>query len=160
MKHEDKNELKEMCDKLGIPRMVADRANSLFKKFMERKSVKCGNNYYVSAACLLLACRQEEVPRTFKEICLVSKVSKKKIDRMLKLVLRTLKTDGRLVFKDDLDLDHKMASPPIFVKMRAPWETFFKKSGMLLFSKLTLTLERGKLPNLGIHMGCIYYCRL
>ena len=84
VKHEDKNELEEMCDKLGVPRMVADRANSLFKKFMERKSVKCGNNDAVSAACLLLACRQEEVPRTFKEICSVSKVAKKKIGRMLK----------------------------------------------------------------------------
>ena len=36
VKHRDKNELEEMCEKLGV-RMVADRANSLFKKFMESK---------------------------------------------------------------------------------------------------------------------------
>ena len=56
MKQGDKNELEEMCDKLGVPRLVADRANSLFKKFMERKSVECGTmKMLVQHVCFLPA---------------------------------------------------------------------------------------------------------
>lgn len=43
------------------------------------KSVKGRSNDAKASACLFIACRQEAVPRTFKEICAVSRVSKKEI---------------------------------------------------------------------------------
>ena len=40
---------------------------------------------FLNTACLYIACRQEGVPRTFKEIVAVSTVSKKEIGRCFKV---------------------------------------------------------------------------
>ena len=40
---------------------------------------------FLNPACLYIACRQEGVPRTFKEIVAVSTVSKKEIGRCFKV---------------------------------------------------------------------------
>ena len=43
------------------------------------KNLKGRSNDAIAAACLYISCRQEGVPRTFKEIVAVSTVSKKEI---------------------------------------------------------------------------------
>ena len=48
------------------------------------------SNEAVYAACLYMACRQERVPRTFKELCAVSTVSKKEIGRAYKQISRVV----------------------------------------------------------------------
>ncbi|EHB10572.1 Transcription initiation factor IIB [Heterocephalus glaber] len=45
--------------------------------------------------------RQEEVPRTFKEICAVSQISKKEIGRCFKLILKALETSVDLITTGD-----------------------------------------------------------
>ena len=44
---------------------------------------------FLNTACLYIACRQEGVPRTFKEIVAVSTVSKKEIGRCFKVKILT-----------------------------------------------------------------------
>ena len=63
----------EMGQKLHLPETVLEKACLLFKPVGGR------SNDAVYAACLYMACRQERVPRTFKEICAVSTVSKKRL---------------------------------------------------------------------------------
>ena len=63
----------------------ADRANALFKKVHDGKNLRGRSNDAISSACLYIACRQEGVPRTFKEIVAVSTVSKKEIGRCFKV---------------------------------------------------------------------------
>ena len=46
----------------------------------------------IVGACLYMACRQEQVPRTFKEICAVCQVSKKEIGRVFKLIMKSVDT--------------------------------------------------------------------
>ena len=46
-------------------------------------------------------CRQEGVPRTFKEICAVSKISKKEIGRCFKLILKALETSVDIITTAD-----------------------------------------------------------
>lgn len=58
-------------------------------------------NDAIASACLYIACRQEGVPRTFKEICAVSKISKKEIGRCFKLILKALETSVELITTAD-----------------------------------------------------------
>lgn len=94
-------EINQMGDRLNLPKMVADRGNVLFKQVNETKSLKGRSNDAVCSACMYIACRQEGVPRTFKEICAVSKVSKKEIGRVFKLILKTLETNVELITTGD-----------------------------------------------------------
>ncbi|CAG0916138.1 unnamed protein product [Notodromas monacha] len=72
-------EIGTMADRINLPRTIVDRANLLFKQVHESRSLKGRSNDAIASACLYIACRQENVPRTFKEICAISKVSKKEI---------------------------------------------------------------------------------
>ncbi|XP_074654185.1 transcription initiation factor IIB-like [Tubulanus polymorphus] len=94
-------EIAQMADRLNLPRMIIDRADTLFKQVHETKALKGRSNDAISAACLYIACRQEGVPRTLKEICAVSKVSKKEIGRVFKHILKTLETNVELITTGD-----------------------------------------------------------
>ncbi len=48
-----------------------------------------------------MSCRQEGVPRTFKEICGVSKIAKKEVGRCFKLILSALNENVKLVSTTD-----------------------------------------------------------
>ncbi|XP_025158052.1 transcription initiation factor IIB isoform X2 [Harpegnathos saltator] len=73
-------EINGMADRINLPKTIVDRANTLFKQVHDGKNLKGRANDAIASACLYIACRQEGVPRTFKEICAVSKISKKEID--------------------------------------------------------------------------------
>ncbi|XP_021545692.1 transcription initiation factor IIB isoform X2 [Neomonachus schauinslandi] len=75
-------EITTMADRINLPRNIVDRTNNLFKQVYEQKSLKGRANDAIASACLYIACRQEGVPRTFKEICAVSRISKKEIVQM------------------------------------------------------------------------------
>uniref|UniRef100_A0A0L8GCL9 Transcription initiation factor IIB n=2 Tax=Octopus bimaculoides TaxID=37653 RepID=A0A0L8GCL9_OCTBM len=94
-------EISQMSERLNLPTMIADQANTLFKQVHESKSLKGRANDAIASACMYIACRQEGVPRTFKEICAVSKVSKKEIGRTFKLILKTLETNVDLITTGD-----------------------------------------------------------
>ena len=78
----------EMSDRINLPRNIVDRANIMFKMIHDGKSLKGRSNDAIAAASLYIACRQEGVPRTFKEIVAVSTISKKEIGRCFKLILK------------------------------------------------------------------------
>uniref|UniRef100_A0A672SPF6 Transcription initiation factor IIB n=1 Tax=Sinocyclocheilus grahami TaxID=75366 RepID=A0A672SPF6_SINGR len=61
-------EISTMADRINLPRNIIDQTNNLFKQVYEQKSLKGRSNDAIASACLYLACRQESVPRTFKEI--------------------------------------------------------------------------------------------
>lgn len=86
------DEITSMADRINLPQIVIDRAKYLLKTLNDRKALK-GRSYYAKAtACLYIACRQENTPRTYKEICAISNSSKKEIGKCFKLILRALAT--------------------------------------------------------------------
>ncbi|KAK7497007.1 hypothetical protein BaRGS_00011743 [Batillaria attramentaria] len=95
------HEITQMADRLNLPKMIADRASTLFKQVHEGKTLKGRSNDAIASACMYIACRQESVPRTFKEICAVSKISKKEIGRVFKLILKTLETNVEVITTGD-----------------------------------------------------------
>uniref|UniRef100_A0A8C7GQ14 Transcription initiation factor IIB n=1 Tax=Oncorhynchus kisutch TaxID=8019 RepID=A0A8C7GQ14_ONCKI len=94
-------EITTMADRINLPRNIIDRTNNLFKQVYEQKSLKGRANDAIASACLYIACRQEGVPRTFKEICAVSRISKKEIGRCFKLILKALETSVDLITTGD-----------------------------------------------------------
>ncbi|TRY63995.1 hypothetical protein TCAL_00793 [Tigriopus californicus] len=80
--------ISSMCDRINLPRTITERANNLFKTVHEGRNLRGRSNEAIAAASLYIACRQEGVPRTFKEIVAVSTVSKKEIGRCFKLILK------------------------------------------------------------------------
>ncbi|XP_065191189.1 transcription initiation factor IIB-like [Sycon ciliatum] len=85
-------EISNMAERLNLPHSIMDRCNVLFKQVHQEKHLRGRTNDAIASACLFIACRQDNCPRTFKEICAVSKVSKKEIGRCFKLILRALET--------------------------------------------------------------------
>ena len=90
-----------MADRINLTKTIVDRANNLFKMVHDGKNLKGRANEAVAAAVLYIACRQEGVPRTFKEIVAVSTVSKKEIGRCFKLILKAHDTSVELITTGD-----------------------------------------------------------
>lgn len=80
--------ISEMAEKINIPKVVTDKASLLFKTVRDGRKVLGQKNVVIAAACLYIACRQESVPRTFKEIVAVTNGDKKQIGRCYKMITR------------------------------------------------------------------------
>lgn len=94
-------EITTMASRINLPKTIIDRSSMLFRQVYDQKSLKGRSNDAIASACLYIACRQEGVPRTFKEICAISKISKKEIGRCFKLILRALETSVDLITSGD-----------------------------------------------------------
>ncbi|VDO50897.1 unnamed protein product, partial [Brugia timori] len=84
--------IREMSARIHLPKSIEDGAAKIFKDVLDSKALRGKNNEAQAAACLYIACRKEGVPRTFKEICAASRVSKKEIGRCFKLIIKSLET--------------------------------------------------------------------
>ncbi|CAG5134002.1 unnamed protein product, partial [Candidula unifasciata] len=80
---------------------LQDRANTLFKQIYESKILKGYNVEATVSASLYIACREDNVPRSFKEICAVSQTSVKEIGRHYRIILNNLKTCVGLISTGD-----------------------------------------------------------
>jgi transcription initiation factor TFIIB len=78
------------CDAVNIPKQVSDTAKHLFKLVDDAKAFKGKSQEAIIAGCIFIACRQCGVPRTFREIYALTKVSKKDIGRTFKALEKFL----------------------------------------------------------------------
>lgn len=90
----------DMADRLGLVATIRDRAKEVFKKLGEAptKGLPRGRNRdAVYAACLFIACRNEGMPRTYKELASVTAegaAAKKEIGRLTTLIKKHLGDQG------------------------------------------------------------------
>ncbi|KAL7195523.1 hypothetical protein ACSBR1_035703 [Camellia fascicularis] len=78
-----------MSDRLVLVATIKDRANELFKKVEDQKSSRERNQDAILAACLYIACPQEDKPHTVKEICSVANGAiKKKIGQAKEYIVK------------------------------------------------------------------------
>ncbi|KAG9441883.1 hypothetical protein H6P81_017737 [Aristolochia fimbriata] len=83
-----------MSDRLGLVATIKDRANEIYKRVEDMKSIRGRNQDAILAACLYIACRQEDKPRTVKEICSVANgASKKEIGRAKEYIVKQLELE-------------------------------------------------------------------
>ena len=77
-------ELGALCDAMSIPKSVSDYAKQLFKKVHDAGAFRGKSQETIVAGCLFIACRQMKVPRTFREIFALTRVTKAEIGRIFK----------------------------------------------------------------------------
>ncbi|GAU93220.1 hypothetical protein RvY_05193 [Ramazzottius varieornatus] len=94
-------EITTMAERINMARSIVDQAHMLFKQVYETKAMRGRATEAIASACLYIACRKEGVPRTFKEICAISRVTKKEIGRCFKLILRNVDTSVDLITTGD-----------------------------------------------------------
>ncbi|KAJ6339909.1 hypothetical protein OIU77_007786 [Salix suchowensis] len=88
-----------MADRLGLVTTIKfshsqDRANEIYKKVEDQKPLKGRNQDAILAACLYIACRQENKARTVKEICsVVTGATKKEIGRAKEFIVKHLEVE-------------------------------------------------------------------
>ncbi|KAJ4724328.1 Transcription initiation factor IIB [Melia azedarach] len=83
-----------MSDRLGLVATIKDRANEIYKKVEDQKPLRGRNLDGILAACLYIACRQEDKPRTVKEICSVANgATKKEIGRAKEYIVKQLEIE-------------------------------------------------------------------
>jgi len=81
----------EMADRLGLVPTIKDRANENYRDIAEHKSIRGRSASAIHAACLYIACRQEDRPRTFKEICSVARdTNTREIGRCFSFITKAL----------------------------------------------------------------------
>jgi transcription initiation factor TFIIB len=81
-------EIGALCDAMSIPKNVSDTAKHIFKMVNDAGAFRGKSQDTIIAGCIFIACRQCKVPRTFKEICALTKVSKAEIGRIFKALER------------------------------------------------------------------------
>ena len=77
-------EIGTLCEAWDLPRTVTDTAKHIYKMVVDAGAFKGKSQEVVIAGCILLACRQCGVSRTFREIFALTKVPKKEIGRIFK----------------------------------------------------------------------------
>ena len=79
-------ELGALCDSMHIQSNISNYAKQLFKQVHDAGVFRGKSQETIIAGCLFIACRQMGVPRTFREIFAVTKVSKAEIGRIFKVL--------------------------------------------------------------------------
>jgi len=77
-------DISSWCDQFSLPKTISDIAKQLYRRSDEEKLLRGKPLEAVIAACIFIACRQAHVPRTFREICNLTNVSKKVLGQCYK----------------------------------------------------------------------------
>ena len=91
----------EISERINAPASIAFQAKKLFKMVYEKKTLKGRSHDAISAACLYIACRQEGVPRSFKELVAACNISKVRISRCFQQIVKELNIDAPMITTDN-----------------------------------------------------------
>jgi len=98
-------EITEMGERLHLPSLIMDRADTIFRKVKVTKQLKGQRHDAIAAACLFIACREETLPRTFQEICsMCKKSSRKTVHKLVELIDKSMSTNIEPIRSSELVL--------------------------------------------------------
>lgn len=80
------SEIAQACAIFNLPETVVEYAKTLYKATHSERLFKGKNPDAIKAGCIFIACRQNKLSRSFKEIQRATKVHKKEIGRTFKLL--------------------------------------------------------------------------
>ena len=89
-------EIGSLGEASALSKTVTDTTKHLFKMVNDSGSFRGKSQEALIAGCLFIACRQCRVPRTFKEIWALTKVSKKEIGRIFKTLEKFFARENQL----------------------------------------------------------------
>ncbi len=105
-------ELKRLCSQLKIPRQVAERAATYYRKVLKKGLVRGRSIDGITAATVYLAARSHGTTVTIRDIIQVTRISQKELGRSVRVIIeeldiRTNPTDSRILVQrlgNELDL--------------------------------------------------------
>ncbi len=112
--------IRGITTRLHLPEVIRSGATRMFGTVIADGAGRGQKTETLCAACVFLACRQANAPRSFKEItagCADSDITKEMIGRCSRLVISALKMEALPVtkateliprFADQLDLSHRV----------------------------------------------------
>ncbi|KAF4123910.1 hypothetical protein GMORB2_5626 [Geosmithia morbida] len=77
-------EIVSLCETSNVGQNVTNAAKHIFKLVDKHKALRGKPQEVIIAGCLFVACRQNNVPRTFREIFNLTNVGKKEVGRVFK----------------------------------------------------------------------------
>jgi transcription initiation factor TFIIB len=77
-------DISNWCHQFSLPKTISDIVKRIYKRSYEARLLRRKPVEAVIAACIFVACRQAQVPRTFREICNIMGVSKKVLGQCYK----------------------------------------------------------------------------
>ncbi|KAJ2778380.1 transcription initiation factor IIB [Coemansia javaensis] len=95
-------DISSMCDAYDISKGIATMAKKLYKEAADKKLNRGKSGDALIAVCIMIACRENGAPRTFKEICALTKVDRKEFGRAFKAVKEKLSVDTNVTSSQDL----------------------------------------------------------
>lgn len=95
------NLIQAFCERSTISKTIMNRAQYIFKTVEEKNILKGKNLEGSVGACIYIACKMENSPRTFKEVCVITGVQKKEIGRCYKLIHKEVDLEG-VTFSGDI----------------------------------------------------------
>ncbi|KXS17188.1 hypothetical protein M427DRAFT_97206 [Gonapodya prolifera JEL478] len=87
-------DIETICERLGMPKIVSDTAKMFFRKVDEEKLARGRSPDAIKGACIYIASAQHRQARSFKEIVAATKVQKKELGRVYKMIQKHLITTG------------------------------------------------------------------
>ncbi|KXA96025.1 transcription initiation factor IIB [candidate division MSBL1 archaeon SCGC-AAA259I09] len=84
------SEINRMTSQLGLPQSVKEEASKIYRATVEKDLVRGHSIEGIASATLYLACRKNQLPRTFSEISEVSRADKREISRNYRFISRKL----------------------------------------------------------------------
>lgn len=85
------SEIRRMAGVLEVPRSTQEAAGRFYRQATEKNLIRGRSIDSVAAACLYAALRTQGIPRSLEEIAAVSKVDRREIGRVYKVVAHALK---------------------------------------------------------------------
>ncbi|KAF5734162.1 Cyclin-like family protein [Tripterygium wilfordii] len=85
-----------MSERLGLLPTIKEKAHEIYKKVEDKKFLRGRSQDAILAACLYIACRQENKTRTVKEICSIANgTTKKDVGRAKESIVKHLEVEGQ-----------------------------------------------------------------
>ena len=89
-------EIERMKDTMQLTQAVADNAKDLYRDVEKQKSLRGRSGEAIMAACLYIACRKEDVPRTLKEMATQLYVNLKELGSQFSFVKKLLNYNEKM----------------------------------------------------------------
>ena len=88
-------EIGALCDAMSLTKDISDTAKHIFKMVNDAGALRGKSQDTIIAGSIFIACRHCGHPRTFREICALTKVSKAEIGRIFKALEKFFATQNK-----------------------------------------------------------------
>lgn len=142
-------------DRMQLSQSIVMQAKRNYRKVWQNKNIRGRSNQNgVYGACIYVACRQEGVPRTFKEVCSTVDSTNKEIGKCFKIIAKLLNGEmGDKTINTDQFMERFCSKLNLDIKIRVEATRIAKRA-------TELGICGGKSP-ISIASGAIYMaCQL